>query len=358
MWWGAVAVAIFVGAVFPTVLLAARTIVEVNRARSGSMGAAGWPEVAAGLVVITMLVSPVLFWSGFAARVVKRWWMTGVLTALTTLLIFPAAVLVMEAPQARPFMSKILDPDESVLRLFASLGLISFLIGTLVHGACRWLLIRPQPDAVAACWKCGYSRRGLGDAVVCPECGTKPAAPTSRCGRIAGSRWSLRIVATIVLLALVGAGATAGWKYWHNTRPTLAMLRAFGGSELVMATGVPVDQMFAGRAAMRALPNGWSVVLMVPDPRTRFSIGDGLPAYAAQMFVSRGVNNGWVSAAWMSGQSTTGYALLTESQFARLAAGVPQGLLDEIVAPTHPDTTKSIKVSGLERVDVRPWLGD
>ncbi|MGH7130734.1 MAG: hypothetical protein ACREJO_02170 [Phycisphaerales bacterium] len=333
-------------------------MIAERQARWGGTGPSVWSEVAAGLAIIVVLVSPVLLWSGFAARVVRRWWMTGVLTAITTLLIFPAAVLVLEAPQRRPFLSKILDPDESALRLLASLGLVSFLLGTLVHGACRWLLIRPQPDPIARCWKCEYSRQGLDDQAFCPECASARVAPMSRCGRLAASRWFSKSVAVGVLFVSVGMCATAGWKYWHNTRPILATLRSFGSPELVMATSVSINEVFAGPAAMRNLPDGRFVVLLVPDPRATASVGYGAPDCAAQLFVGVGTDNGWIKPAWIGAQSNTGYAVLNSSQLARLAVGVPQGLIDEIAVPTQPDATKVMHVQGLVRIDVRPWLGD
>ena len=50
----------------------------------------------------------------------------------------------------------------------------SIMLGMVAMGYVRWRSTYRQRAAKVVCLRCGYSRRGLTEGQVCPECGERP----------------------------------------------------------------------------------------------------------------------------------------------------------------------------------------
>ena len=364
MWWGAAAVALILGAAAFGLDRLGRVLARQTIGNGAAGPSFDWVLVA--ILMLAVMVAPVILWAGFAARVVRCWWMTALLASTAVALAFPATIVGVEVANPRPLLHYSVPAGPSDWTGAAATVLISFLVGALVHGICRWLFIRAQPQSPASCWRCGYSRAGLGEDARCPECGSSRTAELGRSAAMAMGRFGRVWLPAIVLLATAAPGVCVAVKYATGTRPALATLRRFGQADLVQATSISdwtTGNGFVGVGALRRLDDRHMLVLAIPEDRMTSLMGNGGDVPTAQLFVAQSPINGWAmrGGGW-SGESVwdaDAVVNLTGGQLARLAADVPAQLVEALKMPARPPANPpGVAFAKVRVIDPRPWLGE
>jgi hypothetical protein len=141
----------------------------------------------------------------------KPRWIILPVVGLTLIVVFVLHGLLDDRPP-RPgeWLGRTLDEWRSVGRMLAGYGLFGVLVGSWVIGELLVRVSRARPLAGSAddprCPSCGYSRKGLSQDAICPECGgdphEQPKTVIEPGGRLLGLIWIVAPIAAGSFVAL------------------------------------------------------------------------------------------------------------------------------------------------------------